>query len=138
MALNTINWKPDSKQLSQFSEFGMFILGLLAAPLMIYQGHMQVATGLWLAAIALRLVGLAKPEWLHWPFVVLTVVTWPIGWVISHAALALIYYGVFTPMALVFRLIGRDALERKLDPQAASYWEAYNPDRGAARYLRQF
>jgi hypothetical protein len=53
-------------------------------------------------------------------------------------ALAVLYYLVFTPVAVAFRLMGRDALDRKFDPQAASYWEAHNPDRGAAGYLRQF
>jgi hypothetical protein len=79
-----------------------------------------------------------SPRWVKWPFIALSVVTFPIGFVVSHLALAIIYYLVFTPVALVFRLMGRDALRRKLDPQAKSYWEAYNPDRGRERYLRQF
>jgi hypothetical protein len=66
------------------------------------------------------------------------IVTWPIGWLISHLMLGAIYFGVFTPVAIVFRLIGRDPLARRFDRQASSYWEAYQPNRGLARYLRQF
>ena len=68
----------------------------------------------------------------------LTLATWPIGWVVSHLALAVVYYGVITPIALVFRLIGRDAMNRRFDRDATTYWEPYDPDRGLDHYLRQF
>lgn len=138
MAVVKINWSPDQKVLGQFAEFGMFFLGLIAAPLMIYRGHTTLAVVFWAAAILLRLLSLVKPAWVKPVFIALSVVTWPIGWVISHAALAIVYYGVFTPIGLFFRLIGRDALNRKFDPDAETYWEPYNPDSGPARYLRQF
>lgn len=35
---------------------------------------------------------------------------------------ALLLYGFFTPFALVLRLIRRDALRLRLDPDAESYW----------------
>lgn len=138
MAVVKINWSPDQKVLGQFAEFGMFFLGLIAAPLMIYRGHTTLAVVFWAAAILLRLLSLVKPAWVKPVFIALSVVTWPIGWVISHVALAIVYYGVFTPIGLFFRLIGRDALNRKFDPDAETYWEPYNPDSGPARYLRQF
>ena len=136
--MHMLNLKPSDKTLKEFAEFGMFILGLVAAPWMLYRGHTTLAVVFWLAAIVLRVLAFVNPRWVKWPFIALSVVTWPIGFVISHVALAILYYLIFTPVAVVFRLIGRDALNRKFDSQAASYWEAYNPDRGAARYLRQF
>jgi len=138
MAVVKINWNPDEKILGQFSEFGMFFLGLVAAPLALYRDHTTVAIVLWATAILLRLVSLTKLAWIRPVFIGLSVITWPIGWVVSHVALAIVYYGVFTPLALFFWLIGRDALNRKFDPDAESYWEPYNPDQGPARYLRQF
>ncbi len=138
MAVVKINWSPDEKMLGQFAEFGMFIMGLVAAPLMLYRGYTSVAIAFWAAAILLRLVSLVKIAWVKPAFIGLSVITWPIGWVISHTALAIVYYGVFTPMALFFRLIGRDAMDRKFDPNAKTYWEPYNPNQGPARYLRQF
>ncbi len=136
--MHRLNLKPSDKTLKEFAEFGMFILGLVAAPWMLYRGDTTVAVVFWLTAIVLRVLAFVNPRWVKWPFIALSVVTWPIGFVISHVALAILYYLIFTPVALAFRLIGRDALNRKFDRQAASYWEAYNPDRGAARYLRQF
>lgn len=138
MSLVKINWQPPEKVLREFSEFWLFFLGMVFAPLSWWRGHDTAAVAFWIAAVIGRLVGVWRPGWLKPVFLGLTLVTFPIGWVISHAALAAIYFGIFTPVALVFRLIGRDALERRLDRSATSYWEAYNPNRGAARYFRQF
>ena len=54
------------------------------------------------------------------------VLAFPIGWTVSQVILLLMFYGLFTPIGLVFRLIGRDPLHRArrrrrrivLDPQA--------------------
>jgi hypothetical protein len=134
----TINWKPDAKTLREFAEFGMFFLGMVAAPWAYFRGHPALAAGFWVLAVVVRLVGLWRPERLRTTFVGLSLAAWPIGWVVSHLALVLLYYGVFTPVALVFRLIGRHALARRFDRGAASYWEPYDPDQGMERYLRQF
>ena len=39
------------------------------------------------------------------------VLAFPIGWTVSLVLLGLVYYGLFTPIGLVFRLVGRDALQ---------------------------
>jgi hypothetical protein len=136
--MHKLNLNPNDETLREFAEFGTFILGLVAAPWMLYRGHTTAAIAFWAVAVALRVLAFVSPRLVKWPFLALSVVTWPIGLVVSHLALAIIYYLVFTPVALLFRLIGRDALHRKFDRRAESYWEAYNPDRGPQRYLRQF
>jgi hypothetical protein len=138
MSLIDINWKPDKKTLIEFSEFGMFFLGMVASPLAYFRGHPALAMIFWILAVVGRLLGVWRPEWLKPAFIGLTIAAWPIGWVVSNLTLALLYYGVFTPVSLVFRLIGRDPLNRMFDRQAPTYWEPYNPDQGLERYLRQF
>jgi hypothetical protein len=138
MALVQVNWKPDDKTLREFSEIWLIFFGMIFMPLALFKGHPQIAATLWGIALLGRLVGWLKPQWMKPVFLGMTLASWPIGWAISHLAMALIFYGVFTPLALFFRLIGRDALRRKLDKSAATYWEPYNPDRGKARYLKQF
>ncbi len=138
MSLVPINWRPDRKTLAEFSEFGMFFLGMVAAPLAYFRGHATLAALFWVAAVLGRLVGLVRPAWLRPVFLGLTLATWPIGWVVSNLALGLLYYAVITPIGLAIRLAGRDLLARKLDRAAETYWEPYNPDRGMDRYLRQF
>lgn len=59
--------------------------------------------------------------------------------VVSPIAIGLIFFFVITPYALVMRLAGRDALLRRLDPSAASYWVPRPAaERGAGSFLDQF
>lgn len=50
-----------------------------------------------------------------------------LGRVVSPVVLGLIFYGVFTPFGLVMRLCGRDAMCRRFDPAARSYWTRRDP-----------
>jgi hypothetical protein len=47
--------------------------------------------------------------------------------IVSPVVLGLIYFGVFTPAALIMRVIGRDAMCRRFDPAARSYWVKRDP-----------
>ena len=138
MSLVPINWRPDRKTLAEFSELAMFFLGMAASPLAYFRGHPRLAAALWIAAVACRVVGAWRPLLLRPVFLGLTLATWPIGWLVSHATLALLYHGVVTPIGLVLRLTGRDPLARRFDRAATTYWEPHDPDHGMKRYLRQF
>jgi hypothetical protein len=50
-----------------------------------------------------------------------------LGRVVSPIVLGAIFYGVFTPVGWVMRLAGRDAMCRRLDPAAPSYWVKRDP-----------
>jgi hypothetical protein len=60
------------------------------------------------------------------------------GLVTSPVLMAVIYLVLFVPLALLFRLMGRDALRKRLDPAAATYWEEYPQVKEPLRYLRQY
>lgn len=47
--------------------------------------------------------------------------------IVSPVVLGVIYFGVFTPTAIVMRLAGRDAMCRRFDPAAPSYWVRRDP-----------
>jgi hypothetical protein len=92
-----------------------------------------------LAAVGGVLVWLSvvAPRYVRPVFIVASVVTYPIGLVVGELMLLVIYFSVFTPVAVVFRLIGRDALERKIDRGAATYWRVKERRGDAASYFRQ-
>jgi hypothetical protein len=71
-------------------------------------------------------------------FVAIMIVAAPIGFVISHVFLALIYYLVITPIGLFFRLTGRDVIGRKIDRNAASYWHDRGQPRPASSYFKLY
>jgi hypothetical protein len=60
----------------------------------------------------------------------------PIGWVVSHVLLAVIYFGVLTPIAACMRAVGRDKLERRF-ADCETYWTEHPPEVDPGRYFRQ-
>ena len=50
-----------------------------------------------------------------------------LGKVVSPIALGVLFYGVLTPIGVVIRLIGKDPLRLKFDPDADSYWIPREP-----------
>jgi hypothetical protein len=94
--------------------------------------------GFWLAAVSLvGIIGLIFPRALHWPFVILSTVAFPIGWVVTLLALAVMFYCVVTPLALVFRWRGRDALQLR-KRERATVWTERNEQTPPEKYLKQF
>lgn len=47
--------------------------------------------------------------------------------VVSPLVLGVMFYGLFTPIGLVMRIAGRDAMKRRFEPQAPSYWVKRDP-----------
>ena len=97
------------------------ILMLLVAGYCFYEGY-AIALYLGLGGIVLLLSGLLSPNLLKpfyngWMVVALT-----IGFFMSRILLSLIFFLIFTPVGLVFRLLKKDPLARKADPTANSYW----------------
>ena len=50
-----------------------------------------------------------------------------LGRVVSPVVLGVIFYAVFTPVGYAMRLFGRDAMARKFDAAAPSYWVKRDP-----------
>jgi hypothetical protein len=50
-----------------------------------------------------------------------------LGRVVSPVVLGLIFFGVFTPVAVGMRLFGRDAMCRRFEPAKPSYWVKRDP-----------
>jgi hypothetical protein len=134
MMLVEINWKPTVRQLRQF---GLTCLVALPTLGWLWGGSGPVIG--WLAAVGLglALAGLIWPRSVRPLFLALMIVTIPIGTVVGELAMLLIYLAVFFPMAIIFRLMKRDALQRSFDRQAASYWQPKECPRPPASYYRQ-
>jgi hypothetical protein len=138
MQWSDIPFRPQRRMLRQFA--GLLIgFGALAG---LWHGwrHDDWVTPAVIVGVAavIGVVGLVRPEAIRWLFVGWMIVVFPIGWVVSRVVLTLLYYGMVTPVALVFRLTGRDALALKPRPDAATYWAAKPQATDAARYLRQY
>jgi hypothetical protein len=97
----------------------------------------SVVIGAWLVGGAVSLVALVLPAVIRPVFVGLSYATFPIGFVVSMTILAILYFVIVTPIALVMRLFGRDTMQRKLEPTAQSYWRPIPERTDASTYFRQ-
>jgi hypothetical protein len=95
--------------------------------------------GIALALISLiGVIGLILPRALRWLFVVASIIAFPIGWVVTQLVLVLMFFLVLTPLALFFRLRGRDALQLRRQPGKTSFWVAREQQPPPEKYLKQF
>ncbi|HLU39138.1 MAG TPA: SxtJ family membrane protein [Planctomycetota bacterium] len=134
-----IDFHPKDDQLRQFAWFSLVGFPLIGWVLhWRFSASPTVAWTLTGIGLAVFIAGMANPRLVKPVFVGLMLIAVPIGFVLSTAVLVLLYYGLFTPVALLFRLTGRDKLQRRLDPSAASYWCTRPASIPAARYLRMY
>jgi hypothetical protein len=139
MSVVQINTDPTRKQLNQFGFIWLGFLTLFGVIAWLKLDAQTLAKVLWVLAVVVPVVGWLAPAFMRLVFVGMSYLAWPIGFVVSHVVLALVYYLVFTPIGLVMRLIGYDPMRRLFDPGAATYWIARDPKASdAKRYFRQF
>ncbi|MGA9779756.1 MAG: SxtJ family membrane protein [Limisphaerales bacterium] len=129
--------KPTPRVLRQFAAAWLVFFLAVAAQQMFLRNRVTAACALGTIAL-IGLVGLVKPSTVRWLFVGASIVAFPIGWVMTQVVLAVMFYVVLTPLALVFRWRGRDELQLRRRPEQTSFWIARRPERDVKRYLKQF
>ncbi|MCZ6817298.1 MAG: hypothetical protein O7F76_11485 [Planctomycetota bacterium] len=143
MAAITINWEPDSKTLRQFGAIGVVAFSAFAL-LAYFQiwvfANLPIRSYYVLGPLAAYcgVFSLASPGLLRPLFLLLSVAGYPIGFAVSHVVMFLVYYLMFAPIGIVFKIIGRDALHRQFEPSAETYWVRRRPPASVKRYFRQF
>lgn len=138
MNWSDVSFAPPGRTLRQFAGIWTCFFGALA--LNQWLRHDAAGAGLALAALALTVgpLGLWRPQVVRPVYVGLMVLTFPVGWVVSRIILAVLFYGVFTPVGLLFRLMGRDALGLRRRPGKATYWVDKPAPADVGSYFRQF
>jgi hypothetical protein len=137
MQWSDIQFRPPAKTLRQFAGLWRLFSGLAAWEAFV-RGHTNLAVALTVLALTIGPLGLALPQFIRPVFVAWMVLAFPIGWTVSQLILALIFYGLFTPISLIFRLIGRDPLHRTRQPALESYWTPKATPTDSRRYFKQF
>ena len=110
----------------QLRQFGLMVGGVLVLIGLwkLYQGkHETARLILWLVGGALMVTtGAIVPKLLtpvYWLWMKLAHL---LGWVNTRLLLGIIFFVIITPMAVVMKVFGRDALNRKIDKDVDSYW----------------
>lgn len=138
MRWSDIQFEPTARTLRQFGGLCLVFFGGLGLWEALGRGHGNLGAALGALGIVGGALGMLRPGWLRPVYVVWMVLAFPIGWTISFLVLALMYYGLFTPIGLFFKLIGRDPLERTLRPELETYWTPKETPADPRRYFKQF
>jgi len=134
-----INWHPKPKELRSFGIIALIATAIISLVFYLFKDlgiqWILIITG---TGFAIFLSSLISDKLTRMIYIGLTLVTLPIGWVVSFLLLATFYFLILTPLGLVFRLAGRDPLHRKFDSKAESYWLRRSPPNTIDRYFHQF
>jgi len=133
-----LNLNPSKKELRTFGLCALAFLALVGWIVFRRSGSMPMGASIAGFGFVLAVLGFAVPKALRPVWVALMVINYPIGWVITHVVMEIIFYLVVTPVGIIMRLTGRDPMERAFDRTAKTYWKPRRTDPDSARYFRQY
>ena len=139
MSLVELNRDPTPRQVRQFALLVLPVCCALAGAWCWYRYESwSAAASLGLAALVSLALGAWRPDAMRSAMIAWTCVWFPVGWIIAHTLMLVVYFLVITPIGLVMRAFGRDPLARRFDRGATTYWTPREPPREASSYFRRF
>ena len=132
-----VDWQPSTRTLRQFAAVALVVLaGVAVVGQLRGGGALTLALPLGLG-LAVGIAGWLRPQALRLSFVLLSLAVYPLGFVVSHLILLVLFYGVVTPLGVLARLAGSDPLNLRPERTAVSFWRQRQRPRGKTSYLRQ-
>ena len=138
MALIELRINPAARDLKWFGLILLAFLGLVGILVWRATGSLAWPRLIWGGAATLSLIyyvarPLQRPMYIGWSYL-----TYPVGWVISHVLMALVFFGLFTAVGLLMRLFRYDPMMRTFDRSAKTYWVPHEDQADVAYYFRQY
>jgi len=106
--------------------------------LLLWRGKTHAAVIAWITGVPIGLLALMIPSvaktvykvWMGWAFIM--------GTLITNVILAILFFGVIAPVAVVFRCMKRDPLDLKKNSNATTYWSDHRKITDRSYYQRLF
>lgn len=133
MQWSDIRFRPADRTLRQFAFLWILFFGILSILLARQHSYWQVSA----LAAAGGLIGLLKPQVMRPVYVGWMMLAFPVGWLVSKIILGALFYGLFTPIGLFFRLRGRDPLCLRRSKGKDTYWTNKPSPRDVRQYFNQ-
>ena len=143
-----LNLDPDAKTLRHFGFIAL--VGFSAIAALVWFEKLIFAGG-WLGdareTVAYTLVAiggfaalcsLVFPKANKFLFIGLSIVAFPIGFVLSYVIMGTLFFLIITPIGLVMRALGKNPLALDYAQDADSYWNECRPSRPSDSYFKQF
>jgi hypothetical protein len=137
MQWSDVTARPSNRTLRQFAALFLIVFAIVAG-LRVWRGDTGAAT-IAIAAIGalVGVVGLIRPDSIRIVYTGWMIAAFPIGWTISRIIVTALFYLVFTPFAITFRLFGRDGLRLRRHVRT-TYWVETKGADAPESYYGQF
>jgi hypothetical protein len=132
-----INKNPSHKDLRWFGVTILIGFGLIGA-LCHWRGKIQTAEWMWEASSFVFAISFIFPRAAKWLYLAWMSAGFVIGSIVSRILLTIIFFIIVTPVALIFKVMNRDALRLRRDPHAKSYWKDHPDITDRSYYERLF
>ena len=133
-----IDREPGRRQLAVFAAVLHITFALLVFVVGHRFGYVGVRNGLWVTGAVLTAAYFVFPRLRRPLYVGMSQAVYPIGWVLSHIILLVVFLFVVTPVALLQRALNRDPMHRRFDAATPSYWVPHRSAGEVRRYFQQF
>ena len=138
MALIEINRNPPARDLRIFAILQFPLIAWLMWGLMNRTGWTSLPILLTVLSLLVAGIGLIAPARIRLVYVGWMLAFWPVGWLVSHMILGLIYFGVLWPIGLWLRLRGHDPLQLRRSEPGQTFWLPRSNSTDPNSYFRQF
>lgn len=135
MAAFDFRSSPADRQLRQFGAVCLVALPLLAWSLC---RSFEIFWWAGIPGLLFFVTGVIEPKLLRPVYRALTVVTLPVGLIAGEALMLLIFFGLFLPVSVVFRIAGHDFRGRRNQWNADTSWRERKTSSSVGRYFHQF
>jgi hypothetical protein len=81
----------------------------------------------WTIASIFVIVSIVHPKLLNHIYIAWMKIGHVLGWINTRLILSLLFFGLLTPIGLILRLLGKDPLLKKIDPNALTYRKVCKP-----------
>ncbi len=138
MAILEINFAPSKQELKWFGFLLAVFFSLVGGLIFWFGGNTTLtlvfcSIGVFLGVLYYAVPPLRHPMYIGWMRLL-----YPVGWLISHLLIGLVFYLLFTPIGLIMRVIGHDPLQRRRGRNVQTYWIEHPDDTQISRYFRQY
>jgi hypothetical protein len=138
MAIIKLKSDPSDRELRQFAGMLLPLFCVVISALAYARGSTRTAIGVLTIGLLIGAIGYVRVAFIRPLFLAWIYAAYPIGWVVSHAILAIVFYLLVTPVGWVMKLVKYDPLERQFARSAKTYWAPIEAPLNKTSYFRQF
>ncbi len=122
---------PSKKELKSF----LLILSGILLSVALYPLIQNKLVHIWVLPIAFLslLVGLMRPQYATNVYKIWMIISETIGNLISKMIMAILFFGVFTPVAMLLKLLNKDLLRKKIERNSTTYWSTRELEPGSMK-----